>query len=90
MVLRRDVYVVCRIRPVVLDTPPDIGEPERVLGLGRHAVVDEHVAHVDPDDASPGPLTDDGTELLDLEDVAEDVAVGAGELVGEANEGARR
>src|SRR5205823_10186142 len=65
------------------DLPPDVAEPEAELRLRRHAAVNEGVPRPDPDHAAPRALADQRAELHGLEVLAEDVAVRAGELVGQ-------
>ena len=82
-VVRGDVDVVVGIGSVVLHGPADVDEPEREFRLGRDRAVDQAMVGVDADDAAPGPLPDQRAEAVEFEAVAEDVAVGARELVGE-------
>jgi hypothetical protein len=80
-VLRGDVDFVGRVGAVVLDAPAGVGEPERELGLRGLGAVGETVARVDADDAAPRAHADQRAEAVELEAVAEDVAVAACELV---------
>lgn len=76
-----------RVDAVVLDVPAVALQPEGVLGLGDERAVDQPVAAVDADDAAPGAGADDGADAERLDRRVDDVAVGAGELVGDGDDG---
>jgi hypothetical protein len=86
VILRADVDLDIGIRAVVLHAPPDIGEPEGVFRLGGEAPVDQGVAGRNSDHATPGSLPHHGAEAEQLEAVGEDVAIGAGVLVGDGHQ----
>src|SRR5579862_2967507 len=44
------------------------------------------MVRLDADDAAPGSFSDERTELVEFERVAENVAVGTGELIGERDD----
>ena len=86
VILRRIVDVDIGIGAVVLHRPADVREPERELGLSHRGAVDQRMARIDADHAAPGALADERADLHQLEAVREDVAVGAGVLVGERDQ----
>src|SRR5699024_9986584 len=66
----------------VLHAPVLALEPECIAGLGDLVAVDEFVAAVDADDTAPGAHADDRADPLSLDAGVDDVAVGAGDLIG--------
>src|SRR5712691_744562 len=74
IVLRRVVDFDVRVGAIVLDSPPDVVEEERELGLGGYRTVDQAVPRPDADDATPGAFAHQRPQLHHFEGVREDVA----------------
>src|SRR6185369_13951252 len=89
-VLRGDVDLDVGIDAVVLYAPAGALEPQRVPRLGHGRAVDQRVAPVDADHATPGASADDRADAVEREAGGDDVAVGAGVLVGHRDDRAAR
>ncbi|OFA59558.1 hypothetical protein BEN35_02095 [Streptomyces fradiae] len=79
-----------RIDAVVLHAPAVTLHPGGVLGLGDARAVHQVVTAVDADDAAPGAGADDRADAQRLDRGVDDVAVGAGELVRDRDDGPAR
>src|SRR5438067_4383453 len=75
IILRRDIHLNIGVGAVVLHIPAHIFEPESPLWLRGHSTIDQSVAWIDANHASPGALANQWPQFHELEGMAEYVAI---------------
>src|SRR5215469_13516594 len=85
IVLWRNIDFDIGVGAVVLDLPAHVFEPESEFRLSGHRTIDQFMARIDANDATPGTLADERAQAKQFEAVGKDVAVRSRLLVGEGN-----